>query len=175
MRITGRQVPPPGYLRWAAAGLALLLLSVAAAAIVNVLGIFGFTAPDADAGTRVSARVATGTPCDLPNAVEIVTFEHEGDDREVRLSGCGHAEGEPVDIMLPPGPVVNSMVVRSAGVAAVDRTRGEGLGLVLLVASGWAGAGYAFLVRRGPRGRPLPRSLRLSRPPVPRRAPAPGR
>lgn len=147
----------------------LLLLSIAVAAVVNTFGVFGFTRPAENTGTRVSARVSTGTPCTLPNTFEIVTFEHEGDDREVRLDGCGHAEGEPIDIVLPPGPVVNSMVVRSAGVAVVDRAPGEGVALVLLVASGMAGAGYAFLVRRGPRSRALPPALRLVRSPVPGR------
>lgn len=161
VRISGWQVPP-GYLRWAATGLGLLLLSVAIATAVSGAGLFGFTAPAADKGTRVSAKVSTGAPCDRPNAVEIVTFRHDGENRQARFDGCGHAKGEPVDIMLPPGPVVDSMVVQSAGVAVGDGPRGEGIALVLLAASGLAGAAYAFLVRRGPRERALPRALRLA-------------
>lgn len=160
MRISGWQVPP-GYLRWAAAGLALLLLSVAIATIVSVLGLFGFSAAAEDAGTRVSAKVATSSPCDRLNAFEIVTFKYQGEDRQARFDGCGHAKDEPVEILLPPGPVVDSMVVHSAGAAVGDSAPGEGLGLVLLVASGLAGAAFAFLVRRGPRSNALPRALRL--------------
>ncbi len=161
MRISGWQVPP-GYLRWAAAGAALLLLSIAIATVVSVLGLFGFTSADEDAGARVSAKVATSSPCDRPNAFEIVTFRNDGEDKQARFDGCGHAKGEPVEILVPPGPVVESMIVHSAGAAVGDRAPGEGLGLVLLVISGLAGAAFAFLVRRGKRGRPLPPALRLS-------------
>lgn len=161
MRISGWQVPP-GYLRWAAAGAGLLVLSIVIATVVGALGLFGFSAAPADAGTRVSAKVATSSPCDRPNAFEIVSFKYQGEDRQARFDGCGHGKGEPVEILLPPGPVVNSMVVHSAGAAVGDSAPGEGLGLVLLVVSGLAGAGFAFLVRRGPRSNALPRALRLA-------------
>jgi hypothetical protein len=161
VRISGWQVPP-GYLRWAAAGVGLVLLSVAIAAIVNTAGLAGFSGGSDESGTRVAARVSTSSPCNRPNAFEIVTFRYEGENVQARLDGCGHAKGEPVDVTLPPGPFVESMVVQTAGTATADTSRGEGLGLVMLVASGLAGAGYAFLVRRGPRGRALPRALRLA-------------
>jgi hypothetical protein len=160
VRISGWQIPP-GYLRWVAAGLGLLLLSVAIAALVSALGLFGFASSADDAGTRVSAKVAAGAPCNRPNARETVTFKRAGEDQQVRFDGCGHEKGEPVDILIPPGPVVESMVVQSAG-TAVTTTPGEGLAFVLLVGGGLAGAGYAFLIRRGPRNAPLPRALRLA-------------
>lgn len=143
-------------------GLGLLLLSVTIATTVSVAGLFGFAGTSSEAGTRVAARVATGAPCDRPNASEVVTFQLEGEAREARFDGCGHEKGEPVVILLPPGPIVDSMVVRSAGTAVADADQGEGIALVLLVASGLAGAVYAFLVRRGPRSRSLPRPLRLA-------------
>lgn len=161
VRISGRQVPP-GYLRWAGAGLGLLLLSVAIATTASVADLFGFAGASDQVGARVSATVATGAPCDRPNASETVTFRQEGENRQARLDGCGHAKGEPVVILVPPGPLEESTVVRSAGTAVGDSARGEGLAAVLLVASGLAGAGYAFLVRRGPRSRALPRALRLA-------------
>jgi hypothetical protein len=142
--------------------LALLLLSIAIATVVSVLGLFGFTSATEDAGTRVSAKVATATPCNRPNAVEIVTFRNDGEDKQARFDGCGHTKGEPVEILVPPGPVVESMVVHSAGAAVGDRAPGEGLGRVLLVGSGLAGAAYVFLVRRGKRGTPLPPAWRLA-------------
>ncbi len=161
MRISGWQVPP-GYLRWAAAGSVLLLLGVAMAILVSALGLFGFTADSEDAGTRVSATVTAGTPCDRPNAVETVTFKQNGADLRARFDGCGHDKGESVVILLPPGPVVESMVVHSAGAAVGDSAPGEGLGLVLLVGSGLAGATYVYLVRRGDRRTPLPPTWRLA-------------
>jgi hypothetical protein len=139
-----------------------VLLSVAIAAIVSLAGLFGATVPAADAGTSVPARVAAGAPCNQPNAVETVTFRYRGDDRQARFDGCGHAKGEPVEIILPPGPLADSTVVQSAGTAAGGGVAGEGIASVLLVTSGVAGAGYAFLVRRGPREKALPRPLRLA-------------
>ena len=160
MRISGRQIPP-GYLRWAAAGVGTLLLSVAIAAIVGLVGLLGATTSRADVGTTVSAKVATAAPCNQPNAVETVTFRYRGDDRQARFDGCGHSKGEPVQIILPPGPVSATTVVQAAGTAVGDTVAGEGLASVLLVVSGVAGAGFAFLVRRGPKTKALPRALRL--------------
>jgi hypothetical protein len=160
VRISGRQVPP-GYLRWVAAGLGTLLLSVAVAVIVSLAGLFGATVPTADTGTSVAAKVATGAPCNQPNAVETVTFRYQGDDRKARFDGCGHAKGEPVEIILPPGPLAETTVVQAAGTAVGGGVAGEGLASVLLVTSGVAGAAYAFLVRRGPKEKSLPRPLRL--------------
>jgi hypothetical protein len=129
---------------------------------VSALGLFGFSSAAGDTGTRVSARVTNDSPCDRLATFEIVTFRLEGQEREARLDGCGHARGEIVDILLPPGPVVDSMVVQSAGSAVDTSGPGEGLRLVLLVASGLAGAVYAFLVWRGSKRRRLPRALRLA-------------
>ncbi len=142
-------------------GLGILLLSVAIAAIVGLAGLFGATVSTADAGTSVPAKVATGAPCSQPNAAETVTFRYRGDDRQARFDGCGHAKGEPVEILLPAGPITDSTVVQAAGTAVGGGVAGEGLASVLLVTSGIAGAGYAFLVRRGPKQKALPRPLRL--------------
>jgi hypothetical protein len=160
VRISGWQVPP-GYLRWSAAGLGILLLAIALTVIVSVLGLFGFATTAENAGTKVSATVSTPQPCNSASAYETVTFKRDGENRSAKLDGCGHAKGEPVDIILPPGPVVESMIVQSAGTAVGGSTPGQGLASVLLVGAGMAGAGFAFLVRRGPRDRALPRALRL--------------
>ncbi|MPZ86293.1 MAG: hypothetical protein GEV28_40355 [Actinophytocola sp.] len=161
MRIAGWQVPP-GYLRWAAVGLGLLAVGIVAAVVASALGLFGFTTAAEDAGTRVSASVAAGAPCSASGATETVTFEVDGTDRQARFDGCGHAKGEPVEILVPPGPAGDDLVVHSAGAAVGDRAPGQGLGFVLFVVSGLAGAGYAFLIRRGPRGTALPPALRLA-------------
>lgn len=138
------------------------MLSVVLAVVVSALGLFGFGSAAGDTGTRVAARVTNDSPCNAASTFEVVTFKLEGRDRQARLDGCGHARGELVDILLPPGPVVDSMVVQSAGSAVDTSGPGEGLRLMLLVISGLAGAVYAFLVRRGSKRRPLPRALRLA-------------
>lgn len=160
MRISGWQVPP-GYLRWAGTGVGVLLLSILIAVIVSVLGLFGFATTADNAGTRVPATVSRPQPCSGATAYETVTVKRNGENLSVRLDGCGHAKGELIDIILPPGPVVESTIVQSAGSAIGGATPGEGLASVLLVGAGVAGAGYAFLVRRGPRHKALPRPLRL--------------
>lgn len=161
MRIAGWQVPP-GYLRWAAVGLGLVAVGVAVAVVASALGLFGFSAATEDAGTRVSARVSAGAPCSASGTTETVTFKVDGADRQARFDGCGHAKGEPVEILVPPGPARDDLVVHSAGAAVGDSPPGEDLGFVLFVVGGLAGAGYAFLLRRGPRGADLPPALRLS-------------
>lgn len=150
---------PPGYLRWAAVGTGVVVLSVAIAVVVSLLGLFG---PDAEQGTTVQATVVTGAPCDRAGATETVTFKQAGRDRQARFDGCGHAKGEPVDITVPAGATGDDLVVHAAQAAVGDREAGAGLGLLLLVLSGIVGAGYAFLVRRGPRTNRLPQTLRLA-------------
>ena len=92
-------------------------------------------------------------PCVQPGATETVTFTLDGRQRQATFDGCGHQTDEPVDILVTgDGP---TLVVRAAG-AATGGHDGRGLGLLLLALSGVAGAGYFLLVRRGPRGTPLP-------------------
>ncbi len=159
MRIWGVPIPP-GYLRWAAAGAGVVVLGTVIAGLVSAAGLFG--ASSEDQGTDVRARVVAGTPCDRAGATETVTFTADGRDHRVRFDGCGHVEGEHVEITVPAGALPPDAVVHAADAAVGDSEDGEGLGLLLIVVSGAAGAGYAFLVRRGPRTSRLPPALRLA-------------
>jgi hypothetical protein len=159
VRISGLPIPP-GCLRWAAAGTGVVVLGVLVAVLVSVLGVFGAAA--VDQGAAVRAKVVAGTSCASAGATETVTFEAAGKDHRVRFDGCGHAKGEPVSVMVPPGPPAKDLVVHAAEAAVGDSEDGEGLGLLLIVVSGMAGAAYAFLVRRGPRTNRLPPALRLA-------------
>jgi len=159
VRISGLLIPP-GYLRWAAAGTGVVVLGVLIAVLVSVLGVFGASA--VDQGTTVRATVVTGASCDKLGATETVKFTAAGEDDQVRFDGCGHAKGEPVSVMVPAGPLGKDLVVHAAEAAVGDSEDGEGLGLLLIVVSGIAGAAYAFLVRRGPRTNQLPPALRLA-------------
>lgn len=146
---------PPGYLRWAATGAGVVVAAVLIATAVSVSGLFG-SSPE-DSGRTVRASVVTGVPCDRPGATETVRFTVSGKPHEARFDGCGHAKNEPVEVTIPSGPVTAGLVVHAADAAVGDRDPGEDLGLLLLVVSGIAGAGYALLVR--PR---LLRALRLA-------------
>jgi len=150
---------PPGYLRWAAAGAGVVLLGTLIATAVGIAGLFGASVEDQ--GRTVEARVVAGSPCDKPGATEKVRFTMDEKDHEVRFDGCGHAEEERVAVTVPDGPLTGDLVVHAAEAAVGDSKDGEGLGLLLIVVSGMAGAGYAFLVRRGPRTTRLPKALRL--------------
>lgn len=159
MRIWGLDIPP-GYLRWAAAGAAVSVLGILIAALVSVAGVFGSSSEDQ--GTTLRATVVTGTPCNRAGAMETVKFTVNGDAHQARFDGCGHAKNERVEVTVPTGPLPANLVVHAADAAMGDSDPGEGLGLLLVVVSGMAGAGYAFLVRRGPRTTRLPATLRLA-------------
>ncbi|HYQ64204.1 hypothetical protein [Actinophytocola sp.] len=147
MRIWGVAVPP-GYVRWAATGAGVVVLGVLVAVAVSVSGLFG-SAPE-DQGTRARATVVTAAPCNSLGATETVRFTHAGKAHQARYDGCGHTRNEPVEVTVPTGPLPSDLVVHAADAATGDRENGEGLGLLLIVVSGMAGATYAFLVRRGP-------------------------
>lgn len=151
---------PPGYLRWAAAGAGVVVLGMMVAMLVSAAGVFG-SSPE-DQGTTVRATVVTGSPCDRAGATETVKFTANGGTHQARFDGCGHAKDERVEVTVPTGPLPANLVVHASDAAMGDSEPGEGLGLLLIVVSGIAGAGYAFLVRRGPRTTRLPRILRLA-------------
>ena len=159
MRIWGVLIPP-GYLRWAAAGTGIVVLGILIAVLVSAIGLFG--ASREDLGTKTLATVVSGVSCDRAGATETVAFKAAGKDHRARFDGCGHAKGEPVDVTVPDGSPTEDLVVHAADAAVGDSKDGEGLGLLLIVVSGMAGAGYAFLLRRGPRTHRLPPALRLA-------------
>lgn len=143
------RVPPGDLLRWAALGAGLFLLATLAAFLANTLGLLGFTASDEDTGTRVTATVSVGAPCTAAGAGERVTFAIDGRELEARFDGCGHTEGEQVEITVPAGASDGDLVVQSAQAAVGDGVPGEDVGTLLMVVASGAGAGYAYLLRRG--------------------------
>ena len=148
MRIWGVLIPP-AYLRWAAAGTGVVGLGVLIAVLVSSVGLFG--ASQEDKGTNTPATVVTGVPCDKAGATETVSFKAGGKDHRARFDGCGHAKGESVDVTVPSGSFGKDLVVHAAAAAVGDSKEGEDLGLLLIVVSGMAGAGYTHLLRRGPK------------------------
>ncbi|WP_133909039.1 hypothetical protein [Actinophytocola oryzae] len=129
------------------------------ATAVGLSGLFG--ASPEDLGHTVRATIVTGASCSSPDATSTVKFTVSGRLHEARYDGCGHARNEPVDVTVPVGVLPADLVVHASDAATGDREDGQGLGLLLIVLSCVAGAGYAFLVRRGPRTTRLPAPLRL--------------
>jgi hypothetical protein len=156
---------PPIDARWATLSGGVFLLSVLVAVVVGSFGWFGFGEGESAGGRVMPAKVIKAEPCNPPGAMETVEFTVDGQTRRADFNGCGHQNGEPVDIRLAPGNTV---------VGAADATTGssdndDGLGLVLLVVAGIAGAAGGLLVRRGPVGgaifpkaRPTPRAARVT-------------
>lgn len=120
----------------------MLVLSVVITVIIGTRGWFGLESGESDGGNRVEATVVTGQPCDQPGT-EVVTFQQDGRERRADFDGCGHQQGEPVQIRVP-SPAAT--LVHAADATTGEGNRGRGLGLLLLTVSGFAGAGYALLM-----------------------------
>lgn len=131
---------PAGHLGWATA----VVLSVLLAALAGAVGVFR---GDEVTGRPVPATVVAGASCTGANPREKVEFTVGGRRHRANFDGCGHLENERVAVSVPAGPVDGNLTVRAAN-AAVGDGGGEGLGPLLMVLGGMAGAGYAFLLRR---------------------------
>ena len=108
---------------------------------------------EADAEKTATATVVTGLECGRPGQGETVTFTDGGREVRAQLDACGHGEGETVEVAVPAEG--DKSLVRVASAAPGNEGPGRRLSLPLLMFSTFAGAGYAVLVKRGPR-RPVP-------------------
>ncbi|AXB47183.1 hypothetical protein [Amycolatopsis albispora] len=151
----GQSGSSPGRVasRWrevAVAAVTGVLVVLAVWLVPGVLGVSGGTE-----ATVVRATVTKPLPCTNTGAREGVRVEIDGQRRDATLSACGHNEGEQFDVALPadvgPGP----LEVRIAPPARGDSALMRPVALGLLSLSCLAGGGYAWLVVRGPRRRPV--------------------
>lgn len=132
-------------------------LAVAAGAVLLVIflawfagpGLFGIT--NDTQGTPVQAEVVQPAPCAGGGATETVKFEFGGKSMEGSLNGCGHGQGERIEVVVPDGASGDAVSVHAADTAAGASDARRPLGLALLVFSCFAGGMYVFLVLRGPR------------------------
>ena len=130
-----------------AAGVALFALLVTL--VANLLGLTGFTVAE-ETATRVRATVSAAAPCVGPGAGgERVRFGEGGAEREVRFDGCGHSEGEQVEISVPDGATGDDLTVQAARTAVDGGDSGGPLGPVLLFVAAGAGGACAYWWRRG--------------------------
>jgi hypothetical protein len=114
------------------------------AAVGLVWVLSGVSGSATVSGERVTAEVLTSTSCGAPDAHDTVRFTAGGETREARLDGCGHAEGETFEVIVPAG----ATTVMVAGAVPEGVPLATRLNALLLVLSAVAGGGYAFLVRR---------------------------
>lgn len=148
----GRQASLRGKPLGVAAGVGVFVVM-----LTWLLGLDVFTVRSTQQGTVVTAEVTGPLPCTSPGTGETVRFQYGGKTRDGTLSACGHDRGERVGVAVPADASASGLVpVRLAMTASAggDRSRSIALGLVAL--SCVAGGIYVFLVRRGPRTRPVP-------------------
>jgi len=150
-------VPPRSLaLKWptvaipAAAGVLVVLL-----AWLSGPGLLGIT--NDDVGTPVAAEVTKPAPCDKPDAVETVKFTVAGKSHEGTLNGCGHGQGEHIDVAVPDQlPAQGAVAVRAADTSAGSSDARRPLGLALLVFACFSGGMYVYLVlRTQPKPKPV--------------------
>ncbi|MEV6874079.1 hypothetical protein [Amycolatopsis sp. NPDC051128] len=134
----------------AAAGVLVVLLAWLAGP--GLLGI-----ANDDLGAPVQAEVTKPAPCDKPDAVETVRFTVAGKTHEGTLNGCGHGQGERIDVGVPEVlPDQGAVAVREADTSAGSSDARRPLGLALLVFACFSGGMYVYLVlRTPPRPRPV--------------------
>jgi len=153
-------VPPRSLaLKWptvaipAAAGVLVVLLAWLAGP-----GLLGIT--NDDLGAPVPAEVTKPAPCDKPDAVETVKFTIAGKTHEGTLNGCGHGQGERIDVGVPEVlPDTGTVTVRAADTSAGSSDARRPLGLALLVFACFSGGMYVHLVLRT---QPKPKPVKVS-------------
>ncbi|WP_072481651.1 hypothetical protein [Amycolatopsis australiensis] len=133
----------------AAAGVLVVLLAWLAGP--GLLGITGDTL-----GAPVAAEVTKPAPCDKPDAVETVKFTVAGKTHVGTFNGCGHGQGERVDVSVPDQlPDQGTVTVQAADTSPGASDARRPLGLALLVFACFSGGMYVYLVlRTQPRPKP---------------------
>ncbi|WP_328606603.1 hypothetical protein [Amycolatopsis sp. NBC_00345] len=136
--------------RWLQVG-----IPTAAGVLVVVLawfagpGLFGIAVNDG--GVPTQAEVTKPAACSAANPVESVKFTLGGKPREGSLNGCGHAQGDHVEVGVPSdAPADGPVTVRASDTSAGSQDSRGPIALVLLVFACFAGGMYAYLVIKGP-------------------------
>jgi hypothetical protein len=106
-------------------------------------GLFGMSS-DAPATTQVSATVKTSASCGQAGDGEVVTFKQNGQEHAAKFDGCGHQDGESVDVSVPNGQSGPGMVVHAAEATTGDSDSTRGLAFVFFLSSSFAGGAFAF-------------------------------
>ena len=123
----------------AAAGVLVVLLAWLAGP-----GLLGIS--NDDLGAPVTAEVTKPAPCDRPDAVETVKFTIAGKTHQGTLNGCGHGQGERVDVGVPEVlPDQGTVTVRAADTSAGASDARRPIGMALLVFACFSGAMFVYL------------------------------
>jgi hypothetical protein len=107
-------------------------------------GLFGLSDATPET-TQVSATVTRGAGCGPAADGEIVTFVQDGREHHAKLDGCGHRDGEPVDVSVPSGASGADVVVHAASAATGESDYRRPLAFLLFLASSLAGGAFIHL------------------------------
>jgi hypothetical protein len=99
---------------------------------------------------RVRATVVKAASCGA-RELDLVEVKVDGQLRKARLDGCGHREGEAVDVLLP-AETSGEFTVQTAGAVSDVAPLSVRLATLMLCLSGLAGGFYVYLISR-----PVPR------------------
>jgi hypothetical protein len=116
-------------------------------------GLFGLSIA-APATTQLTAKVTKSVGCGQAADGERVTFIQDGKEQEAKLDGCGHRDGEPVDVSVPSGSSGPDIVVHAASAAAGESDARRPVTFILFLLSSLAGGVFALMWFR-PKGLPL--------------------
>jgi hypothetical protein len=107
-------------------------------------GLFGLSEA-APVTTKVNATVTRGAGCGQAPNGEIVTFTMDGKQHQAKFDGCGHRDGEPVDVSVPADDGGPDMVVHAAEAATGESDSWRPVAFILFLLSSFAGGGFAYL------------------------------
>ncbi|GDY33100.1 hypothetical protein GTS_47330 [Gandjariella thermophila] len=106
--------------------------------------------PGSGGATRtrtVSATVVAASSCQGPNAYDTVELTIDGQKKRARLDGCGHREGDVLNVDVPQSSG-GDLLVQPSGAAPVGSGVSGRLSALLVSVAALAGAGYVHLLRR---------------------------
>jgi hypothetical protein len=107
----------------------------------GLFGLSGATRPT----TQLTATVIKGAGCSQASDGERVTFTKDGNEHEAKLDGCGHHDGEPVDVSVPAGAGGPGIVVQAASAATGESDARRPVAFTLFLLSSFAGGAFALI------------------------------
>jgi hypothetical protein len=97
-------------------------------------------------GAPVQAEVTKPAPCDRPDAKETVRFTVAGKAHDGTLDGCGHGQGERIEVAVPDVlPDQGAVAVHAADTSMGASDARRPLGLALLVFACFSGGMFVYL------------------------------
>jgi hypothetical protein len=99
-----------------------------------------------------TATVVASAPCGAATAGDVVQVPVNGTTRQAHLDGCGHTQGQQLQVQVPVAPGSGDLVVRPSvpGESSSAESTPNRLSWVLLTLATIAGGGYMLLLRSRP-------------------------